>query len=88
MTTGGIGARPMPYYCMADGQIVEVETERLGEGEPMLERYIVAEPNPDAAERIIMIAMSLLDERVRALGPIPETQIRALGLQPGGFIHA
>ncbi len=74
----------MPYWGMANGQVVLVITERLGGGLPMRVVYYVAEEDPAKAEAIIGAVMAP-NERVEAWGPLPEAAVKAIGLKPGEF---
>jgi hypothetical protein len=71
---------------MANGQVVLVTTEPLGGGAPVRSVYYVAEQDPAKAEAIIATMMAP-NERVEALGPLPEPAVKALGLKPGDFTH-
>ena len=71
---------------MANGQVVLVTTERLEGGPPVRSVYYVAEEDPAKAEAIVGAVMAP-NERVEALGSLPEAAVRALGLQPGDFTH-
>ena len=54
-------------------------TERLEGGLPVRSVYYVAEEDPAKAEAIVGAVMAP-NERVEALGPLPEAAVRALGL--------
>jgi hypothetical protein len=69
---------------MANGQVVLVTTERLGDGPPMRTVYYVAEEDPARAEAIIATVMAP-NEKVEAYGPLLEAAVKALGLKPGEF---
>ena len=69
---------------MADGQVVLVTTESLRGGSPIRSVYYVAEPDPARAAAIVGAIMGP-NERVEALGPLPEPAVKALGLKPGDF---
>ena len=71
---------------MANGQVLLVTTERLEGGSPSRSVYYVAEEDPAKAEAIVGAVMAP-NERVEALGPLPEAAVRALGLNPGDFTH-
>ena len=71
---------------MANGQVVLVTTEPLGDGPPMRTVYYVAEEDPARAEAIIAAVMAP-NEKVEAYGPLPEAAVKALGLKPGDFTH-
>jgi hypothetical protein len=49
--------------------------------------YYVAEEDPKKAEAIVGALMAP-NEKVEAFGPLPEAAVKALGLNPGEFIHA
>ena len=76
----------VPYCGMANGQVLLVTTERLEGGSPVRSVYYVAEEDPAKAEAIVGAVMAP-NERVEALGPLPEAAVRALGLKPGDFTH-
>jgi hypothetical protein len=69
---------------MANGQIVLVTTERLGGGSPMRTLFYVAEEDPAKAVALIEDRMAP-NERVEALGLLPEAAVMALGLKPQEF---
>jgi hypothetical protein len=46
--------------------------------------YYVAEEDPARAEAVI-VAIMAPNEKVEALGTLPEAAVRALGLKPGEF---
>jgi hypothetical protein len=71
---------------MANGQVVLVTTERLEGGAPMRTIYYVAEEDPTKAEAIVAAVMAP-NEKVEALGPLPEAAVKALGLRRGEFKH-
>ena len=71
---------------MANGQVLLVTTERLEGGLPVRSVYYVAEEDPSKAEAIVGAVMAP-NERVEALGLLPEAAVRALGLKPGDFTH-
>ena len=56
---------------MANGQVVLVTTEQLGDSPPMRTVYYVAEEDPAKAEAIIARFMAP-NERVEAYGSLPE----------------
>jgi hypothetical protein len=72
---------------MASGQAVLVITEPLGGGEPQYTLCYVAEQNAEKAEQIVA-SLAAPNEKVKALGPVPEAAIQALGLRRGEFRHA
>jgi len=73
---------------MANGQVVLVTTEPLGEGDPPLRTvYYVAEEDANKAEAIIASVMAP-NEKVEAYGLLPEAAVKALKLKPGEFITA
>jgi hypothetical protein len=72
---------------MADGQAVLVITEPLGGGEPEYTLCYVAEPDAAKAEQIVA-TLAAPNEKVKALGRIPEAAIQAFGLRRGEFRHA
>ena len=51
---------------------------------PVRSVYYVAEQDPAKAEAIIA-AMMAPNEKVEALGALPEPAVKALGLKPGDF---
>lgn len=56
---------------MTNGQIVLITTQRLGGGEPQLEPVLVAEADPQQAERTTRKALGLTpDVRVEAKWPV------------------
>jgi hypothetical protein len=71
---------------MADGQVVLVTTEPLGDGSPVRSAYFVAEQDPETAKDIIG-AMMAPNEKVEAWGRLPEAAVKALGLKRGDFTH-
>jgi hypothetical protein len=77
-----------PWPChigrVANGQVVLVTTERLEGGPPTRVVYYVAEEDPARAEAVI-VAIMAPNEKVEALGTLPEAAVRALGLKPGEF---
>ena len=62
---------------MANGQLVLVTTERLGGGSPLKVVYLVAEEDPAKAAAIVA-ALIAPNEKVEALGPLPEAVLEAL----------
>lgn len=48
--------------------------------------YYVAEEDPTKAEAIVAAVMAP-NEKVEALGPLPEAAVKALGLRRGEFKH-
>ena len=72
---------------MSDGQVIVVTTEPLSGGPPLRTVFCVAEEDPAKAEAIVGAIMAP-NEKVEALGRLPEVAVRALGLRPGEFIHA
>lgn len=76
----------MVYESMADGQVVLVTTEPLGGGSPVRSVFFVAEMDPARAEAAVA-AMMAPNERVEAVGSLPEAAVKALGLKPGDFTH-
>jgi hypothetical protein len=73
--------------CMANGQIILVTTEPLSGGPPTRTVYYVAEENPAKAESLVGALMAP-NEKVEALGSLPEAAVKALGLKPGEFIRS
>jgi len=71
---------------MADGQVILVTTEPLGDDSPVRSVCFVAEKDPDKAKAIIGTMMAP-NEKVEAWGPLPEAAVKALGLKPGDFKH-
>ena len=71
---------------MANGQVVLIKTQPLGGGSAVRSVYFVAEEDPAKAEAIVAAVMAP-NERVEALGPLPEAAVKALGLKPGDFTH-
>jgi len=69
---------------MADGQIVLVTTDPLEGGEPLRTVYFVAEADPVKAEALIAAVMAP-NEKVEALGVLPEAAVKAIGLKVGDF---
>ena len=76
----------MIYWGMADGQIVLVTTQPLGGGPPIRSVYFVAEQDPEKAAAIIAAVMAP-NEKVEALGRLPEAAVKALGLKHSDFTH-
>jgi hypothetical protein len=74
------------YESMANGQVVLITTEPLDGGSAVRSVYFVAEEDPAKAEAIVAAIMAP-NERVEALGPLPEAAVKALGLKPGDFTH-
>jgi hypothetical protein len=72
---------------MTNGQVLLVTTEPLSGDLPMRTIWYVAEEDPSKAEAIIGAIMAP-NEKVEALGPLPEAAVKALGLKPGEFTHA
>jgi hypothetical protein len=72
---------------MTNGQVLLVTTEPLSGGPPMRTIWYVAEEDPLKAEAIVGAIMAP-NEKVEALGPLPEAAVKALGLKPGEFTHA
>jgi hypothetical protein len=72
---------------MSDGQVIVVTTEPLSGGPPQRTVFYVAEEDPAKAEAIVGAIMAP-NEKVEALGRLPEVAVKALGLRPGEFIHA
>jgi hypothetical protein len=72
---------------MSDGQVIIVTTEPLSGGPPLRTVFYVAEDDPAKAEAIVGAIMAP-NEKVEALGRLPEVAVKALGLRPGEFIHA
>jgi hypothetical protein len=72
---------------MSDGQVIVVTTEPLSGGPPLRTVFYVAEEDPAKAEAIVGAIMAP-NEKVEALGRLPEVAVKALGLRPGEFIHA
>jgi hypothetical protein len=71
---------------MANGQVVLVTTQRLEGGPPLRVVYYVAEEDPTKAEAIVSALMAP-NESVVAWGLLPETAVKALGLNRGEFTH-
>jgi hypothetical protein len=71
---------------MADGLVILVTTEPLGDGSPVRSVYFVVEKDPEKAKAIIGTMMAP-NEKVEAWGPLPEAAVKALGLKPGDFKH-
>jgi hypothetical protein len=70
------------------GQTVRVTTRRFGDGKPMTEFYIVAEPHPINAEAIIRAAIGATpDVRVEAVAPRAPAEIETFHLKPGEYTH-
>ena len=72
---------------MSDGQVIVVTTEPLSGGPPLRTVFYVAEEDPAKAEAIVGAIMAP-NEKVEALGRLPEVAVKALGLRPGELIHA
>jgi hypothetical protein len=72
---------------MANGQIVLVTTIQISGEEPTPEVWFVAEEDPSKAEAIVK-EHTAPNEIVKAVAPLPEVAVRALGLKPGEFNHA
>ena len=79
--------RSCHIVSMANVQVVLVTTERITGAAPVRVVYYVAEENPAKAEAIVRPLMTP-DEKVEAIGQLPEAAVKALGLKPGEFIHA
>ena len=69
---------------MADGQIVLVTTDPLEGGLPLRTVCFVAEADPVKAEALIAAVMAP-NEKVEALGVLPEAAVKAIGLKLGDF---
>jgi hypothetical protein len=72
---------------MTNGQVLLVTTEPLSGGLPTRTIWYVAEEDPLKAEAIVGAIMAP-NEKVEALGPLPEAAVEAIGLKPGEFTHA
>ena len=62
---------------MTNGQVLLVMTEPLSGGLPMRTIWYVAEEDPLKAEAIVGAIMAP-NEKVEALGPLPEAAVKAL----------
>ena len=66
------------------GQLVIVETLRLGGGSPMRVPVVVAEP--DATKAMLLVTAKLLPgDSVKLAYPLPQGCIEAMDLEPGEF---
>ena len=72
---------------MANGQVVLITTERLGEAPATRTVYYVAEEDSIKAEAIVAAVMAP-NETVVAYGQLPEAAVKAMGLKPGEFRQA
>ena len=72
---------------MANGQVVLITTEQLGERPVTRTVYYVAEEDPVKATAIIAAVMAP-NETVVAYGPLPDAAVKAMGLRPGEFKRA
>ena len=72
---------------MANGQVVLITTEQLGERPVTRTVYYVAEEDPVRAAAIIVAVMAA-NETVVAYGPLPDAAVKAMGLGPGEFRRA
>ena len=73
--------------CMANGQVVLITTEQLGERPVTRTVYYVAEEDAVKATAIIAAVMAP-NETVVAYGPLPDAAVKAMGLTPGEFRRA
>jgi hypothetical protein len=80
------GTMAVIYWDMADGQVVLVTTQPLEGGPPIRSVYFVAEQDSEKAAAIIATVMAP-NEKVEALGRLPEAAVKALGLKHGDFTH-
>jgi hypothetical protein len=80
------GTTAVIYWDMADGQVVLVTTQPLEGGPPIRSVYFVAEQDPEKAAAIIAAVMAP-NEKVEALGRLPEAAVKALGLKHSDFTH-
>lgn len=66
------------------GHIIRVTTKQLGGGEPLVELFYVAEPNPAKAKQIVRIAKGTGYEiPIDVVGGLTFSEIKTLGLEPG-----
>jgi hypothetical protein len=65
------------------GLLVRVTTKGLGQGQERIDEYYVAEGDPRKAEELVSQYIRALDEEIKALGPLTQSFIDALGLKPG-----
>lgn len=72
---------------MANGQVVLITIEQLGERPVTRTVYYVAEEVPVKATAIIAAVMAP-NETVVAYGPLPDAAVKARGLRPGEFKRA
>ena len=66
------------------GHTIRVTTQRLDGGEPLVELFYVAEPNPAKAKQTIRTAKGIgYDTSIDVVGGLTVSEMKTLGLEPG-----
>lgn len=67
---------------MTGGYIVRLTTIRIGGGEPLVEEFMVAEPDPEKAKKSVREDIAE-GETVEILKPVPQYLIDSNGFKSG-----